>query len=89
MKELFKQHYEAIKLRGLITPETAFHEFVNKADEELLEWVDSKGDPDEAVDLICVMSNWLIHCGYDLETLLKDNINVQLNRVFDNNYGKS
>jgi hypothetical protein len=88
MKDLFKSHYEAIKLRGLITPETSFHEFLNKADEELCEFADSKGDPNEAVDLICVMSNWLIHNGYDLEELLKDNLNVQLNRVMDLNYGK-
>jgi len=88
MKDLFLSHYEAIKLRGLITPDTAFHEFLNKAEEELCEFADSKGDPNEAMDLICVMSNWLIHNGYDLETLLKDNLNVQLNRVLDKDYGK-
>jgi len=88
MKDLFKSHYEAIKLRGLITPETAFHEFLNKAEEELCEWADSKGDPAEAMDLICVLSNWMIHNGYDIEELLKENLKVQLNRVMDSNFGK-
>jgi len=88
MKELFLSHYEAIKLRGLINEETPFHEFLNKAEEELCEFADSKGDPNEAVDLICVMSNWLIHNHYDLETLLQDNLNVQLNRVLDSDFKK-
>ena len=54
MKELFKQHYDSIIKRGLITPFTKDYEFLLKADEELCEWADDY-NPNEAIDLICVL----------------------------------
>jgi len=87
MKALFKQHYEAIKLRGLITPDTAFHTYVNEAEKSLCSWVDNK-DPEDAVKLICVVSDWLLSNEYDLEAILKEVANNELNKVLDCEYVK-
>ena len=57
-------HYLIIRYkRKLITPDTTDQEFYNKAKEELKEWEQS-GSPSEAIDLIYVATNWLIHRYY-------------------------
>jgi len=59
MKSLLLQHFETEKLKGFITPNTAFHEYVNNAEKSLCSWVDNK-DPEDAVKLIYVLSDWLL-----------------------------
>jgi len=87
MKDLLKQHFETEKLKGFITPNTAFHEYVNRAEKSLCSWVDNK-DPEDAVKLICVVSDWLISNEYDLEAILKEVANNELNKVLDCDYKK-
>jgi len=87
MKSLLLQHYETEKLKGFITPNTAFHTYVNEAEKNLCSWVDNK-DPEDAVKLICVVSDWLLSNEYDLESILKEVANNELNKVLDCNYGK-
>lgn len=79
MEKLFEQHYQAIKKRGKITPLTTTEDFNIKLDEETTEFL-ANPDPQEAVDVMCVMSNWLKHYGYDLKTELEKNLNHQINR---------
>lgn len=90
MEKLFKRHYQAIIKRGLITEETELYEFSNKINEEKGELSTellklSKGKPNnyeqEAIDLICVTMNLLIHRGVDIEVELLKNILVQEKRA--------
>jgi len=87
MENLLKTHYETQKLNGEITNKTGMQFFANKADNLLCSWIDNK-DPEKAAELIATVSDWLIHNGYDIETLLKDNLNLQLNRVLDSVFKK-
>jgi len=87
MESLLKTHYETQKLNGEITNKTGMPYFINRADNLVCQWADTS-DPEKAAELIATISDWIIHNGYDLETLLNDNLNVQLNRVFDANIKK-
>ena len=49
--------------RGKITPLTTHNEFQLKAIEELNEWMEDN-NPNEAIDLINVVRNWMIHNKY-------------------------
>lgn len=84
MKQLFKEHYQAIIKRGLITKNTHVFEFLEKLDEEVKELNESfnyshldEKFVQEAIDCICVMTNMLQHFGVDIEKALKKNINFQ------------
>lgn len=77
--KMFKLHYIAIVNRGLIKPETTSKDFLEKAKEELLEWEEAF-NPDEAMDAICVLANWLIHNGHSIGDLLVRNIEYQRER---------
>lgn len=79
MKELFQKHYEAIKKRGKINENTTNVDFIEKLMEEVTEWIIDPS-PQEAMDIICVMSNWLQENNYDIEDELRINLNFQLNR---------
>jgi len=89
MKKLFKQHYQAIVKRGLITPNTELYEFSNKINEEkgelsteLLKLIKGKQNnyKQEAIDLICATMNLLIHNNVDIEKELIKNIKIQEER---------
>ena len=79
MKYLFNKHYEAIKKRGLIDPFTTVDDFIHKMKEELSEFEESHSC-DEAMDLICVCTNYLIHQDHDIKKLLKKNLKHQIKR---------
>jgi len=85
MINILKSHYETEKLKGFITPNIAFHTYVNEAEKNLCSWVDNK-DPYDTVKLICVVSDWLLSNEYDLEAILKEVANNELNKVLDCNY---
>jgi predicted house-cleaning noncanonical NTP pyrophosphatase (MazG superfamily) len=69
----------ATRKRGKITNETTDFEFFMKAIEELSEFSEQY-DPQEAIDLMCVMANFLQSRGYNIKQLLKKNIEHQLTR---------
>ncbi|WBC28418.1 hypothetical protein RPMD05_36 [Rhodobacteraceae phage LS06-2018-MD05] len=82
-EQLFNKHYEAIQKRGLITTLTKDYDFILKMDEELCEVADAKTKEErikEAIDLMTVCSNFVIHNGGDLYQLLKENIEHQETR---------
>ena len=77
--ELFKQNYEAVVKRGLITTSTTDNQFLRKLYEEMAE-VYNEVPPlgsgneflnEELADVITVCCNWLIHRGEDPEKWLK------------------
>ena len=79
MKKLFKKHLLAIRKRGKITDQTTNFDFFAKAIEELSEF-SNEYDPQEAIDLMCVMANYLQSRGYNIKQLLKRNIEHQQTR---------
>jgi len=89
MKELIKRHYDAIVRRGLINPDTSLDEFREKLREEIEEmWLDDKYEDvvdgnmaQEAMDVVGVIFNMLIHCGFDIEAEFKYNVEHQEARI--------
>ncbi len=90
MKELLIRHYQAIVSRGLITDKTDFVDFSVKINEEKGELstellILQKNKPSnwkqEAIDLICVVTNMLQHNNVDIELELIKNIEVQEKRA--------
>lgn len=80
----FIDHYEAIKKRGLITPESTVHDFMDKLEEEFYELRNEYAElclkdrnipttemVSESVDLIMVLINMFQHFGYDFMQELK------------------
>lgn len=91
MTELIQRHYNATVKRGLITDYTSLEEFRDKLKEEIEEFYDSDiyentidGDmAQEALDIVGVIFNMLIHNGYDIESEFKNNVERQENRVIN------
>lgn len=93
MNKLEKQHYEAIKERGLITEETTIYDFLKKVREEYNElnrelYLDAfetyglrEETIQECVDLVQVIKNMLHHNGVDYNKALKKNVEIQLERA--------
>jgi hypothetical protein len=81
MLKLFKEHYQAIVKRGLITDRTHVFEFIEKHDEETKEMKEAyskysnTGNLDkffhEIIDTICTLTNMLLHFDIDVEIELK------------------
>lgn len=89
MNQLTKQHYQAIVSRGLINDKTTLKDFITKLVEEFEELANEAYKKDqglennfemEAIDVSGVVFNMLIHLGYDVEKLYKQNIEYQENR---------
>ena len=88
MKALIKRHYEAVKQRGLIDDYVTLEAFRNKLREEIQEFWDADvyeesmdGDmAQEAIDVVGVIFNMLIHYGYDVEAEFKFNVEYQDSR---------
>lgn len=88
MKELIQRHYEATCKRGLIDSMTSLEEFREKLIEEIEEFWDADiyedvidGDmAQEAMDVVGVIFNMLIHFGYDIEAEFKYNVEYQEER---------
>ena len=73
-------HYLIVRYkRGKITPLTTNEEFAEKAKEELNEWI-KDFNPNEAVDLIMVLINWMIHRKFFVTWYYVKNIYYQLTR---------
>ena len=93
MEKLLLKHYELIKARGLITPETKVHHFMEKLDQEILEvaWMycddlfmecsPSNEFNQELVDLVMVVFNYFQHYSVDFREELIKNIKIQETRV--------
>ena len=95
MKELFKQHYQAIVNRGLINEHTSLFDFKCKIYEEYGELNDSLAQDhftnssvvlsnesiQESIDLVMTVFNMLQHNGVDIEKELIKNIETQEKRV--------
>lgn len=84
--ELFKQNYEAIVKRNLITPETTDIDFRRKLNEEVCEvhkaFFESQDRLDEEItDVLNVCNNWLIHRGKDPVAMLEKCLENNLNRI--------
>ena len=89
MNKTLKQHYQSVVSRGLITTTTRINDFIKKFHEESTEMLNEKIAFDfkeknnfkhEVIDTIATLTNMLIHLGYDVEELFKENINHQNNR---------
>lgn len=88
MKELIVRHYNAIKKRGYINSYTALEDFRDKLLEEIQEFWDADryeyvidGDmAQEAIDVVGVIFNMLIHYGYDIEAEFRYNVERQEER---------
>ena len=89
MKDLIKRHYGATRRRGYINDFTSLDEFRDKLREEMREFWDADiyeetidGDmAQEAIDVVGVIFNMLIHHGYDVESEFKHNVEYQESRV--------
>jgi len=89
MKELILRHYEAIRARGQITDFTTLEDFREKLREEIQELWDADiyentidGDmAQEAIDVVGVIFNMLIHYGYYIEAEFKYNVEYQESRI--------
>lgn len=91
MKTLLIQHYEAIKNRGLISPETTLDQFIAKLEEEYSEVISQYADdcnehklPSsdlvyEMTDLVMVVLNCFQHYGIDIKEQLR--INIKRNTI--------
>ena len=90
MNEILNQHYQAIVKRGLINKDTTINDFLIKFIEERHEMTVElsrlrcnyeNNFKHEVIDTIATLTNMLIHMGYDVEELFKENIEHQKNRV--------
>ena len=89
MKQLIKRHYDATIKRELISDYTSTEDFRDKLREEIQEFWDADihehtidGDmAQEAIDVVGVIFNMLIHHGYDIEAEFKYNVEYQESRV--------
>ena len=93
MKDLLLKHYELIKKRGLITPETTADQFLLKMEEEWLEVLSAYADDltagcspssdyiHECTDLVMTIMNMFQHYGIDFKDELIKNIAIQKNRI--------
>jgi phosphoribosyl-ATP pyrophosphohydrolase len=84
--ELFKQNYNAVRQRGLITDNTTDREFCFKLNEEVSEIHKAFYESDERLieeiaDALNVCSNWLIHKNVDLKEILQKILDKNLARV--------
>jgi len=83
MKKLIEDNYISIVRRGLITPETKYHDFYDKLCEEVEEVYQSENDDqlkEELADVILTALNWARHYNFDIETELKKKIIINQNR---------
>ena len=86
MKKLIKQNYDSIVQRGLITVDTTTIEFLDKMDEEVMEFCEAIIDnneeaiEEECADVILTMLNFAYHKGIDIEQVMKDKIKKNFKR---------
>lgn len=89
----FKDHYEAIRARGLISYDTNIHDFMDKLNEEYYEvrseyaqmnleenTIPTSEMIQESIDLVMVVVNMFQHYGIDFKKELNKNISIQENR---------
>lgn len=87
LTEIQNRNYEATVKRGLITPNTTFIEFFNKANEEFDELIDSWIEHDftifselELADIILVCLAMAKHFNIDIQKALEDKTIINENR---------
>jgi len=86
MKNIIEENYKSIVARGLITPSTLRQSFVDKLQEEVKEFTDVFNDTmmidkEELSDVILVCLNIAKHYNIDIETELKNKIQVNYERA--------
>ena len=93
MKDLIKRHHVATWERGMIRPETNLNDFMQKLTEEYHELYnefafidDERLIPDgdfaqEAMDMVAVIFNMLIHYGFDIREEFRHNVEHQESRA--------
>ena len=93
MKDLIKRHHVATWERGMIRPETHLPDFMAKLEEEYHELLEEYSliDPEklvpdgdfaqEAIDVVAVIFNMLIHYGYDIRDEFRYNVEHQESRI--------
>lgn len=91
--QLIQKHYDLIRERGLIHPETSIDDFVRKMEEEYLEVLEAYADDikaggspsgdffNECTDLVMVIFHMMNHYGIDFRQQLRKNIEIQRTRV--------
>ena len=79
MIDIIESNYISIVKRGKINSHTTLKEFLDKLDEEVLEFKESN-EPEELADIILVCLNIAKHYDIDIEKELKDKIIKNQNR---------
>lgn len=84
MKELINNNYISTINRGLITSETTLLQFTDKLQEEVqefLNYIDENNFKEELADIILVCLNIAKHYNIDIETELKNKIDINFKRA--------
>ncbi len=79
MQQIIESNYESIVKRGLINEKTTLKDFLNKLDEEVMEFKEDNRI-EELADIILVCLNIARHYGIDIENELIKKIQINNNR---------
>ncbi len=79
MQQIIESNYESIVKRGLINEKTRLKDFLNKLDEEVMEFKEDNRI-EELADIILVCLNIARHYGIDIENELIKKIQINNNR---------
>tara|TARA_Y100000310_G_C20410331_1_gene681639 strand:+ start:516 stop:791 length:276 start_codon:yes stop_codon:yes gene_type:complete len=89
MNQLIKDNYDSIVKRGFISPQTTVDDFLNKIDEEVLEFkyeILNGSDTrirEELADVILVCLNIAKHYNIDIEKEMKNKIGINYQRAIN------
>jgi len=86
MKLLIESNYKSIVDRGLISSDTTMLDFIDKLNEEYDEFFESYfhlegSQPEELADIILVCLNIAKHFDWDIETELKNKVEINHRRA--------
>lgn len=79
MQQIIESNYESIVKRGLINEKTRLKDFLNKLDDEVMEFKEDNRI-EELADIILVCLNIARHYGIDIENELIKKIQINNNR---------
>ena len=84
LEQLLKDNYSSTVDRGLITPSTTIHDFIDKIYEEVYELKcarDNANFREELADIILVGFNLATHLDIDIFKELENKVEINKNRI--------
>jgi phosphoribosyl-ATP pyrophosphohydrolase len=84
MENIFEKNYRLVKQLGKITDRTTKREFELKLHEELWEVATAETEEDkvlEIADLMLTCTSYLIHLGYQPDSIIEQAVNKNADRV--------